>query len=68
MRSVLADRLGIDDDDSEIEPDDELLTLLPLYDWLGWLQGAIIAALESLESPDGGPGAGHPADGDGWRP
>jgi hypothetical protein len=47
LRTVLADRLGIEDDDSEIEPDDELLTLLPLYDWLGWLQGAIIAALES---------------------
>ncbi|MET0726111.1 MAG: DUF2017 family protein [Leifsonia sp.] len=47
LRTVLADRLGIEDDDSEIEPDEDLLTLLPLYDWLGWLQGAIIAALES---------------------
>ncbi|TFV98399.1 DUF2017 family protein [Leifsonia flava] len=53
VRSVLADRLGIEDDDSEIQPDDELLTLLPLYDWLGWLQGAIIAALESLEVGEG---------------
>ncbi|MEJ3405766.1 DUF2017 family protein [Rathayibacter sp. YIM 133350] len=48
LRIVLADRLGIESDDTEIEPDDEVLTLLPLYDWLGWLQGALVTALETL--------------------
>ncbi|MET0725618.1 MAG: DUF2017 family protein [Leifsonia sp.] len=48
VRTILADRLGIEDDDSDIEPDDEVLTLLPLYDWLGWLQGALVSAAESL--------------------
>ncbi|MGO7984139.1 DUF2017 family protein, partial [Rhizobium johnstonii] len=50
VRTVLADRLGIEDDDSEIEPDDEVLTLLPLYDWLGWLQGALVTALQSTST------------------
>jgi hypothetical protein len=53
VRLVLADRLGIADadieDDPASRPDDETLTLIPLYDWLGWLQGCIVAALESFE-------------------
>ncbi|WP_419817820.1 DUF2017 family protein [Glaciibacter flavus] len=47
VRLVLAERLGIDDDDGGFELDDEMATLVPLYDWLGWLQAALVDALES---------------------
>lgn len=48
VRLVLASRLGIETDDDERAADsDEELMLGDVYDWLGWVQGSLVYALES---------------------
>ncbi|GAB3035528.1 hypothetical protein GCM10027052_11810 [Parafrigoribacterium mesophilum] len=47
IRLTVAARLGIDADGDEGGDDDESLMLRDVYDWLGFVQGSLIEALES---------------------
>ncbi|CAN5312320.1 DUF2017 domain-containing protein [soil metagenome] len=45
MRLTLAARIGIDDDDSVIEGDDETLAMYEVYSWLAGVQDSIVRCL-----------------------
>ena len=47
IRLTVAARLGIESDGDEGADDDESLMLREVYDWLGFVQGSLIEALES---------------------
>ena len=47
IRLTVAARLGIEVDGDEGADDDESLMLREVYDWLGFVQGSLIEALES---------------------
>ena len=47
IRLTLAARLGIEDDDSEVEQTDESDALLGVYDWLAGVQDSLVTALDS---------------------
>jgi len=49
LRLALAARLQIEDDDDEGLGDETLLTI---YDWLGWLQGSLVDAIDDDETDD----------------
>jgi hypothetical protein len=44
-RLVLGTRLGVTEDDHEIDPNDPRAPALALYHWLTWLQGDLVDAL-----------------------
>jgi Domain of unknown function (DUF2017). len=46
IRLTVAARLGIESDEDEGADDDESLMLRDVYDWLGFVQGSLIEALE----------------------
>jgi hypothetical protein len=45
MRLTLAARIGIDDDDSVIEDDEETLAMYEVYSWLAGVQDSLVRAL-----------------------
>lgn len=49
LRLALAARLQIEDDDDEGLGDETLLTI---YDWLGWLQGSLVDAIDDEETDE----------------
>ena len=46
MRLVIAARLGIEDDESEVELTDESEAMLAVYDWLGGIQDSLVRAVD----------------------
>lgn len=50
IRLVLATRLGIDNDGNQSQSaasDDEAFMLSDVYDWLGWVQESLVAAVDA---------------------
>jgi hypothetical protein len=46
IRLVLGTRLGVTDDEQDVEPDDPRWEVMHIYSWLGWLQESLLSCLE----------------------